>query len=78
MNKIKNSKAGIIFAVLGLVFLYMDYMTRMDHMGHGDMCGSTSHGSNLLGIGEMTWMWFTMAFVHFFIKDCNCSSCNKV
>mgnify|MGYP001591891540 FL=1 len=78
MNKIKNNKAGIIFAVLGLVFLYMDYMPGIDHMGHGDMCGSMAHSNKLLGIGEMSWMWFTMAFVHFFIKDCKCSSCNKV
>ena len=31
-----------------------------------------THGNTLLGIGEMTWMWFVMATVHFFIKDCNC------
>jgi hypothetical protein len=34
-----------------------------------------SHGNTLLGIGEMTWMWFVMATVYFFIKDCNCKEC---
>jgi len=34
-----------------------------------------THSNTLLGISEMTWMWFTMAVVHFFIRDCNCKSC---
>ena len=82
MNKIKNNKAGIIFAVLGIVFLYLDMqpaMEHMDHSGHAghDMKESTTHGATLLGIGEMTWMWFTMAIVHFFLNDCHCPHCKN-
>jgi hypothetical protein len=29
----------------------------------------TEHGGKLLGFGEMTWMWFTMALVHFFLNN---------
>ena len=38
----------------------------MDHTMH------FAHNNTLFGIGEMTWMWFTMAIVHFFIRDCGC------
>jgi len=69
MSKLKNYKAGILFAILGAIFYYMDMAPAMDHMGHA------THGNELLGIGEMTWMWFTMAIVHFFLKDCHCKHC---
>tara|TARA_B100000925_G_C21688534_1_gene337151 strand:- start:104 stop:313 length:210 start_codon:yes stop_codon:yes gene_type:complete len=65
MNKIRHNIAGFIFAGLGLYFLYLD----LGHMHHGH------GGSTLLGLGEMTWMWFTMAVVHFFLNDCQCKTC---
>ena len=67
MNKIRHNIAGFIFAGLGIYFLYLD----SSHMHH-------SHGANtstLFGVGEMTWMWFTMAVVHFFLNDCQCKTC---
>ena len=78
MNRIKHNMAGIIFALLGAVFLYLDIQPAMDmsHMGHtGHNMKDMDHGTTLFGIGEMTWMWFSMAFVHFFLKDCNCNKC---
>jgi len=59
----RHKIAGVIFLLLGIYFLYQDTMPM--------------HGNTLLGIGEMTWMWFTMAVVHFFIRDCNCKECCK-
>ena len=67
MNKIRHNMAGFIFAGLGIYFLHLDLM----HIHH-DM---PTHGNTLLGVGEMTWMWFTMAVVHFFLNDCQCKSC---
>jgi len=61
---VRHKIAGIIFLILGSIFLYKD----MHHM---------SHGQTLLGVGEMTWMWFTMSVVHFLIRDCNCKECSK-
>ena len=57
--------AGSIFALLGVIFLYLDVTPPVDHMVHNP----TGHDVKLLGIGEMTWMWFTMALVHFFLND---------
>jgi len=54
----KHNIAGLIFAILGVVFLAKD-------MG-------MHHGNSLFGVSEMTWMWFTMAVVYFFINDCGC------
>ena len=64
MNKVRHNMAGFIFAILGLYFLVLDVNA---HHGHG--------GNTLLGVGEMTWMWFTMAVVHFFLNDCQCKTC---
>jgi hypothetical protein len=49
----------------------------MDHVGHGEHMSheTTAHSVKLLGIGEMTWMWFTMALVHFFLNDQGCKHC---
>jgi hypothetical protein len=49
----------------------------MDHLGHGEHMSheTTAHSVKLLGIGEMTWMWFTMALVHFFLNDQGCKHC---
>ena len=66
--KIVHNMAGIIFALLGVYFLVADMNAH--HHGHG--------GATLLGLGEMTWMWFTMAIVHFFLNDCKCSNCKDI
>ena len=71
MKKVRHNLAGLIFAALGIIFLYLDMAPTMDHMNHEP----TAHSVALLGIGEMTWMWFTMALVHFFLKDCHCKHC---
>jgi hypothetical protein len=49
----------------------------MNHLGHGEHMSheTTAHSVKLLGIGEMTWMWFTMALVHFFLNDQGCKHC---
>ena len=65
MKKVRHYLAGSIFAALGIIFLYLDVTPTADHMGHDP----TGHDVKLLGIGEMTWMWFTMALVHFFFND---------
>ena len=65
MKKMRHYLAGSIFAVLGIIFLYLDVTSTVDHMDH-DLTG---HNNKLLGIGEMTWMWFTMALVHLFLND---------
>ena len=65
MKKVRHYLAGSIFAVLGIIFLYLDVTSTVDHMDHD----ITGHNNKLLGIGEMTWMWFTMALVHFFLND---------
>jgi len=58
----RHKIAGILFLILGVYFL------------NNDM-GYMNHGPSLFGIGEMSWMWFTMAVVHFLIRDCNCPKC---
>ena len=71
MKKVKHYLAGSIFAALGIIFLYLNLIPPVDHLGHGMQMGrnSTGHDVKLFGIGEMTWMWFTMALVHFFLND---------
>jgi len=73
MRPIQNNVAGLIFAALGTYFLYLDMTTPMTMT-----CGGMHHGNTLLGVGEMTWMWYTMALVHFFMHDCLCAKCRKV
>ena len=71
MKKLRHYLAGSIFAVLGIIFLYLDVAPTTDQMNHGSQMNHdpTGHDVKLLGIGEMTWMWFTMAMVHFFLND---------
>ena len=71
MKKVRHYLAGLIFAALGIIFLYLDVTPTMDHTDHGTQMNDspTAHDVELLGIGEMTWMWFTMALVHFFLND---------
>ena len=77
MGKIRCNMAGLIFAVLGIMFLYLNMEPTLDHVGHGKHMGHepTAHNVKLLGIGEMTWMWFSMALVHFFLSDKGCKHC---
>jgi hypothetical protein len=77
MGKIRRNMAGLIFAALGIIFLYLDMAPIMDYVGHGEHMSheTTAHSVKLLGIGEMTWMWFTMALVHFFLNDQGCKHC---
>ena len=64
---INHKFAGLAFAILGVIFLVLD----KSHMGHSD--GMTmSHSTSFLGMSEMSWMWFSMAVVHYLIKDCSC------
>ena len=79
MGKIRRNMAGLIFAALGIIFLYLDMAPTMDHVGHGEHMSheTTAHSVKLLGIGEMTWMWFTMAVIHFLIRDCNSKVCKE-
>ena len=76
-EKIRRNLAGLIFTALGIIFLYLDMAPTMDHGDHGKHMGHepTAHSVKLLGIGEMTWMWFTMALVHFFLSDQGCKHC---
>ena len=77
MIKSRHKLAGLIFAALGVIFLYLELSPTMDHMSHGEHIKHepTAHGVTLLGVGEMTWMWFTMAVIHFLIRDCDCKVC---
>jgi len=77
MGKIRRNLAGLIFTALGIIFLYLDMAPTMDHLGHGEHMSheTTAHSVKLLGFGEMTWMWFTMALVHFFLNDQGCKHC---
>ena len=71
MREVRHYPAGSIFAALGIIFLYLGATPMVDNMDHGMQMGhnQTGHDVKLLGIGEMTWMWFTMALVHFFFDD---------
>ena len=71
MKKLRHYLAGSIFAALGIIFLYLDMPSTTDHINHSQHISHdiTGHDVTLLGIGEMTWMWFTMALVHFFLND---------
>ena len=77
MKKVRRNLAGLIFVALGIIFLYLDMSPNMDPMNHGEHVNHrlTAHSVTLLGIGEMTWMWFTMALVHFFLNDRGCKHC---
>ncbi|WP_435162643.1 hypothetical protein [Candidatus Pelagibacter bacterium nBUS_25] len=59
----KTSYSGLIFLFLGIIFLWKD----INHVA------MISHSNTLFFINEMTWMWFSMALIHFFlVKECNC------
>ena len=71
----RHKIAGVLFLLLGIYFLIQDMMPLSMGFGAAMEHNMPAHNNTLLGIGEMTWMWFTMALVHFFIRDCNCKSC---
>ena len=77
MKKVRHYLAGSIFAALGIIFLYLDMPTTTDHINHSAHISHdiARHDVTLLGIGEMTWMWFTMALVHCFLNDLGCRRC---
>ena len=77
MKKVRHYLAGSIFSLLGVIFLYLDVTPTVDRMDHRMPMQheATGHDVKLLGVGEMTWMWFTMALVHFFLNDRGCSRC---
>ena len=70
MKKVRHYLEGSIFAALGIIFLDLDMTLTMDHTDYSIQMdhNPTAHDVKLLGIGEMTWMWFTMALVHFFFN----------
>ena len=80
MKKVRHYLAGSIFTSLGIIFLYLDVTSTLDHTDHSMQMDQnpTAHDLKLLGIGEMTWMWFTMAMVHFFLNDRGCKNCEGV
>ena len=80
MKKIRQYLAGSIFTALGSIFLYLEMTSTMDHISKGNHMSFDPIGHNvtLLGIGEMTWMWFTMALVHFFLNNRGCKHCEGV
>ena len=51
----KTNYSGLIFLFLGIIFLWKD-------INQGAML---SHNNTLFFINEMTWMWFSMALIHF-------------
>jgi len=73
----RHKIAGVLFLLLGIYFLIQDMMPLSMGFGAAMEHNMPAHNNTLLGISEMTWMWFTMALVHFFIRDCNCKECNK-
>ena len=54
--------------VVGLIFIFFGfYFLLVSHQ-------SANHLYNkLLGLNEMTWMWFIMGISHFFLETCNCN-----
>ena len=79
MKKLRRHFAWSIFASLGIIFLYLEMTSTVDHMSHGDHMNHDQggHDVTLLGVGEMTWMWFSMALVHFFVSDRGCENCES-
>ena len=64
---INHKFAGLAFGILGVIFLVLE----KSHMGHSEGM-AMSHSTSFLGMSEMSWMWFSMAVVHYLIKDCSC------
>lgn len=69
--RINHNIAGIIFLIVGTLWWLIPAIQQSGHHGHME------HGATVLGFTEMTWMWYVMAIVHFFINDASgiCSSC---
>lgn len=69
--------AGVIFLALGVYFFMQDMLPHSMGAGAAMEMNNSTHSNTLLGLGEMTWMWFTMALVHFVIRDCSCKKSRK-
>ena len=63
MKKVRHYLAGSIFAVLGIIFFYLDVTPTVDQMDHGMQMdyAPTGHDVKFLGFAAMTWMWVTLA-----------------
>lgn len=77
MKKITHQSAGIIFAIVGTAWWLIPMVMHSGHDHH--TMEMMDHGPTVLGFTEMTWMWYVMAIVHFFINDvgCLCDACKK-
>ena len=64
---INHKIACLALGILGVIFLVLE----KSHMGHSEGM-AMSHSTSFLGMSEMSWMWFSMAVVHYLIKDCSC------
>jgi len=80
--EITHNVAAYVFAVVGTAWwlipmLGSEHAGHMDHMEHVNQV--VNHGPTFLGFNEMTWMWYVMALVHFFIHDCMkfCTGCEE-
>ena len=71
----RHKIAGVLFLLLGIYFLIQDMMPLSMGFGAAMEHNMPVHNNTLLGISEMTWMWFTMALVHFFLNDQGCKHC---
>ena len=77
MGKIRRNMAGLIFAALGIIFLYLDMAPTMDDVSHVKHMSheTTAHSVKLQGSAEITWMCETMALVEFILNDQGCKHC---
>ena len=69
-----HNMAGLIMAIIGTAWwLVPMIMMQLDgHHMHGHHADTGDHGPTILGMNEMTWMWYVMAITHFFINDSIC------
>ena len=80
-----HNMAGLIMAIIGTAWwLVPMIMMQLDgHHHHGHHMDTSDchcdHGPTILGMNEMTWMWYVMAITHFFINDTICPEkcCSK-
>lgn len=66
-----HNMAGLIMAIVGTAW-WLVPMIMMELNGHHGHNMDVDHGLTVLGMNEMTWMWYVMAITHFFINDTTC------
>ena len=66
-----HNMAGLIMAIIGTAW-WLVPMIMMELNGHHSHNMDADHGLTVLGMNEMTWMWYVMAVTHFFINDTIC------